>query len=320
MTITYTAVRDWADTAVTTWLSRSATPALPDHTVLRAEKRWTARAVSAMVSLRVTIVYAVALIAVSTTLTALGPHARDVVVSRMSTNLHNLARGHVSTLIGSAFVDDGDAMYAWLPGLVCLLALGELIWRSTGLLVAFTVGHIGATVLVAVGLIAAIHAGWVPISVAHATDVGVSYGAVCILGALTASIPARWRPAWISWWLGITATAAWATEFDFTAVGHVLALLLGMGVSFWLPSIAALVIHACGLAHRRRRDRLFHGVRIVDGDDGRGVGGNASRVPCRRPVEVTGSVPTSALLDDGAVTRPPVAVVAHRNGVGKPTL
>ncbi|MGO9153112.1 rhomboid-like protein [Mycobacterium sp.] len=241
MTIVDTAVRDRADTAVTAWYGRGATPVLPERTVLRFESRWTAtatRALSVVASLRVTIVYAVALIAVSTTLTALGPHARDVVVSRMSTNLHNLARGHLSTLVGSAFVDDGGEVYAWLPGLVCLLALGELIWRSTGLLIAFTLGHIGATLLVAVGLVTAVQAGWVPISIAHASDVGVSYGAVCVLGALTASIPARWRPVWIGWWLGITATAAWATEFDFTAVGHVLALLLGMGVSFRLPSMA----------------------------------------------------------------------------------
>jgi len=169
-------------------------------------------------------------------LTVLGPHARDVVVSRMSTNLHNLARGHLSTLVGSAFVDDGGEVYAWLPGFVCLLALGELIWRSTGLLIAFTVGHIGATLLVAAGLVAAVQAGWVPISVAHASDVGVSYGAVCVLGALTASIPARWRPVWIGWWLGIAVVAAMGA--DFTAFGHILALLLGIRVSVQLPSTA----------------------------------------------------------------------------------
>jgi hypothetical protein len=200
--------------------------------------RLCARALSGVASLRVTTVYTVALVAVSVTLTALGPHARDVAVSRMSTNLHNLSRGHLSTLVGSAFVDDGGEVYAWLPGLVCLLALGELIWRSTGLLIAFTVGHIGATLLVAVGLVATVEAGWLPISVARANDVGISYGAVCVLGALTASIPSRWRPIWIGWWLGVTATAAWAADFDFTAVGHILALLLGMGLSFRLPSIA----------------------------------------------------------------------------------
>jgi hypothetical protein len=220
-----------SDMAVTAWHGM----------VLRVENRWTAtaaRALSGAASLRVTTIYAVALAAVSITLTALGPHARDVVVSRMSTNLHNLARGHLSTLVGSAFVDDGGDVYAWLPGLVCLLALGELIWRSTGLLIAFTVGHIGATLLVAVGLAAAVKAGWLPISVAHANDVGISYGAVGVLGALTASIPSRWRPTWIAWWLGVTLAAAWASDFDFTAVGHILALLLGMGVSFRLPSMA----------------------------------------------------------------------------------
>lgn len=240
MTITHTAVRDWADTAVTGWYRRDARPASPEPTVQRAESRWAARAMRALTlaaSLRVTLVYAVALFAVSTTLAALGPRARDVAVTRMSTNLHNLAHGHLSTLVGSAFVEGGP-VYAWLPFLVCLLALGELIWRGKGLVIAFMVGHIGATLVVAVGLIVAIHAGWVPISVARASDVGVSYGAVCVIGALTASIPANARPVWIGWWLGLTTTAAWAAEFDFTAVGHVVALLLGIGVSLRLPAMA----------------------------------------------------------------------------------
>jgi hypothetical protein len=197
-----------------------------------------ARALSGAAALRVTTAYAVALVAVSMTLMALGPHVRDIVVSRMSTNLHNLAHGHLSTLVGSAFVEDNGDACAWLPGLVCLLALGELIWRSKGLLIAFMVGHVGATLLVAAGLVAAVKVGWLPISVAHASDVGVSYGAVCVLGALTASIPSRWRPIWIAWWLGVTVTAAWAADFDFTAVGHILALLLGMGLSLRLPSMA----------------------------------------------------------------------------------
>ena len=62
-----------------------------------------ARTLSTATSLRVTVAYAVVLVAVSETLTALGPHARDVVVSDMSTNLHNLAHGHVAALVGSAF-------------------------------------------------------------------------------------------------------------------------------------------------------------------------------------------------------------------------
>jgi hypothetical protein len=201
--------------------------------------RWVAvaaRTLSGAASVRITAVYAVVLAAVSLGLTWLGPHAREVVVSRMSTNLHNLSRGRLSTLVGSAFVDDGGDVYLWLPGLVCLLALGELIWRGRGLVITFAVGHIGATLIVAVGLVVALKAGWLPFSIARASDVGVSYGAVCVLGALTASIPSRWQPAWVGWWLGIALMAA--SGADFTAVGHVLALLLGIALSFRLPSTA----------------------------------------------------------------------------------
>ncbi len=195
-----------------------------------------ARTLSGAASLRFTATYAVMLLAVSLFLTATGPHTRERVVDQMSTNLHNLAHGHLGTLIGSAFVNDDGDVYLWLPGLVCLLALGELIWRSRGLLITFAVGHIGATLIVAGGLIAAVKTGWLPISVARASDVGISYGAMCVVGALTASIPWRWRPAWAGWWIGIALVAT--VGADFTAIGHILALLLGIGLSLRLRSIA----------------------------------------------------------------------------------
>jgi hypothetical protein len=193
-----------------------------------------ARTLSRAAAVRVTAVYAVFLITISEDLTERGPRARGLIVSDLSTNLHNLAHGQLGTLVGSAFVSDSGDIYMWLPGLVCLLALGELIWRSSGLLTTFAIGHIGATLLVALWLAAAVEAQWLPHSVTRATDVGISYGAVCVLGALTASIPTRWRPVWIGWWLGIAVVAAWWA--DFTAIGHVLALVLGMGLSLRLRS------------------------------------------------------------------------------------
>jgi hypothetical protein len=207
-------------------------------TVRSDENRWTttkAWVLSTVSWFPATIVYAVMLAGVSFLLTVLGPHTHDVAVSEMSTNVHNLAHGHVVTLIGSAFLSDGGHVLLWLPGLVCLLGLGELIWRSSGLVVAFALGHIGATLVVAVWLAAALTAGWLPMSLARATDVGMSYGAVCVLGALTASIPARWRPIWVGWWLGNAIGAAMSA--DFTAVGHVIALVLGIALSFRLRSI-----------------------------------------------------------------------------------
>jgi hypothetical protein len=213
----------------------------PPRTAPDVGRRWHALPsglASGAASVPVTAAYAAVLVAVGVTLAALGSGAHDAVVSHMSTNLHNLARGEVGTLVGSAFVTDGGDIYAWLPGLVCLLVLGELIWRGWRLVITLTVAHIGATLLVAAGLAVAIKAGWLPISVADASDVGISYCAAGLLGALTASVPSRWRPAWIGWWVGTATAAVVATGADFTAVGHAVALLLGLGLSYRLPGTA----------------------------------------------------------------------------------
>lgn len=179
---------------------------------------------------RVTAMYAVALTFVATLLLELGPDFHDRVIRHASTNLHNLSHGHIGTLLGSAFVVDAGPIYFWLPGLVCLLALAELQWGSMRLVTAFAVGHVGATLLVAIGLAAAVMWGWLPLSVSWATDVGMSYGAAAVLGALTAAIPSRWRPAWIGWWLAVGLVVI-VLGRDFTDIGHAVALMLGMLVS-----------------------------------------------------------------------------------------
>jgi hypothetical protein len=188
------------------------------------------RALSAVTSLWVTVGYAAMLVVSTLALSMLGPRAEDVVDATMSTNLHNLAHGHLETLIGSAFVTTGGPIYGWLPGLVCLLALVELFWRGGRLILAFGLGHVGATLIVAGGLAAAVRFGWLPISVVYASDVGTSYGVAAVLGALTAAIPAYWRPAWIGAWLAL-AVLAIGSGGDFSSVGHFVALILGMLVS-----------------------------------------------------------------------------------------
>jgi hypothetical protein len=161
---------------------------------------------------------------------ALGPVVQDRVIRHVSTNLHNLSHGHLGTLLDSAFVVDAGPIYVWLPGLICLLGLTELMWGSVRLVVAFAVGHVGATLLVAAGLTAAVELGWLPGSVSRATDVGMSYGATAVLGSLTTAIPRRWRPAWIGWLLA-AGVAVVAVGRDFTDVGHAVALAVGMLVS-----------------------------------------------------------------------------------------
>lgn len=187
---------------------------------------------------RVTVGYTAALVAVAMMLLMLGPHVRDQVIRHASTNLHNLGDGRVGTLIGSAFVNEAGPIYVWLPGLVALLALAELLWRSRRLVVAFAIGHVGATLLVAAGLAAAVAAGLLSMSVIDVTDVGMSYGAVAVLGTLTAAIPRPWRAAWTGWWLAVAIGSTASSLGDFTNIGHAIALMIGMvvGTRFGHPA------------------------------------------------------------------------------------
>ncbi|OLP00078.1 hypothetical protein BVU76_22660 [Mycolicibacterium porcinum] len=205
------------------------------------------RVFSSLGRVRVTLAYAAALFTVASLLLVLGPTMQDLVVSHLSTNLENLGQGRLGTLLGSAFVTAEGYTYLLLPGLVCLLALAELLWCGRRLVQAFTLGHIGATLIVAAGLAAAIKLGWLPISVAHAKDVGLSYGAIAVLGTLSAAIPTRWRPAWIGGWVTIALVVA-VSGADFTAIGHAIALIIGIALSTrfrsdstWTPAKLALL-------------------------------------------------------------------------------
>jgi hypothetical protein len=204
----------------------------------------------ALARIRVTVAYAVILTGVSSVLVALGPRVQNRVISHASTNLHNLSHGHLGTLFVSAFVIEAGPIYVWLPGLMCLMALAELMWRSRGLVVAFAIGHIGATLLVAVGLTAAVELGWLSTDVTRATDVGMSYGASAVLGALSAAIPSRLRPAWTGWWIAVAAAVV-AVNRDFTDAGHATALVLGVLASTrfgqaarWTPTRCLLLLVA----------------------------------------------------------------------------
>ena len=70
---------------------------------------------SGLARMRFTVGYVGVLLLVSGAIALLGPHAHDVLVQHASTNLHNLAHGHLMTLLDSAFVVDAGPMYFWMP-------------------------------------------------------------------------------------------------------------------------------------------------------------------------------------------------------------
>jgi hypothetical protein len=185
---------------------------------------------SRLARVQFTVGYVAVLLVMSGAVLLLGPHAHDVLVQRASTNLHNLAHGHIGTLLGSALVVDAGPLYFWLPFLTCLLALAELHLRTIRLVVAFLVGHVGATLVVAAALAASVEFGWLPLSITRASDVGMSYGALAALGAITAVIPSRWRVAWVGWWVSAGIASA-IIGGDFTDAGHTVAVVLGVLVS-----------------------------------------------------------------------------------------
>lgn len=208
--------------------------------------------VSRLSRVRFTVGYVAALFAVSITMLMLSPQAHDRVIRHASTNLHNLSHGRVGTLIGSAFVVEAGPLWFWLPFLTCLLVLAELHLRTIRLLVAFFVGHIGATLVVAAALAAAVKMGWMPWSITRASDVGMSYGALAALGALTATIPRRLRSAWIGWWISVSVAAA-IIGGEFTNAGHAVAVALGVLVSLrfrapvhWTPARCLMLLGSAG--------------------------------------------------------------------------
>src|ERR1700744_5530524 len=180
--------------------------------------------------LRFTVGYMAVVAVVSFAILVLGPHARDVIVQHASTNLHNLSHGPVGTLLDSAFVVDAGPLYFWMPFLTCLLVLAELQLHTLRLLAAFLVGHIGATLVVAAALAAAVEFGWMPMSVTPVSAVGIGYGGLAVLGTMTAVIPPRWRPAWVGWWVSAGVASA-VIGGDFTDAGHTVAVILGVLVS-----------------------------------------------------------------------------------------
>ena len=214
------------------------------------------------------------------------PTRRRLVIHHASTNLHNLSHGHLGTLLDSAFVVDAGPIYIWLPGLVCLLALLELMYHSVRLIVAFAVGHIGATVLVAAGLTVAVEAGVLSKSVARADDVGMSYGAVGVLGALTGAIPRRYRAAWVGWWIGVAAAGV-LVERDFTAAGHAIALVLGMLLSTRFGPPARWTTGPAGCCWSSRSGFGF--LMLADTVPIMVVGGRVRRIVCGRRGMAVGS-------------------------------
>jgi hypothetical protein len=144
-----------------------------------------------------------------------------------STNLHHLASDPIRVLIESLLWIDGRYWWPYLIVFTVFVApvehwLGHSRWLVVGL-----ISHIGATYVSEGYLYWTIQEALASPRLIDARDIGVSYFVVGVVAVLTYRIRRPWRWAYLAGIL-LVFGAALAIRTNFTGVGHLCALGLGL--------------------------------------------------------------------------------------------
>ncbi len=187
--------------------------------------------------------YGLTVTVISLVIATARPAVRERLVQDSSTNLENLHDHPALVLLVSAFVEPSlPELFLVVPLVACCVLLQRWLGRAAAVVV-LTLGHVGATLLVATFLTSELTHGAISRSVTRAPDVGFSYALVTALGVLSARVPARWSP----WYTGVL-TALFlmmlVVSQTFTDLGHLTAWSLGLGL--------AVLIRGAGPGLRRR--------------------------------------------------------------------
>ena len=175
----------------------------------------------------VTTVYVTVVVMITIILQVLAPHTREVFVRESSTNLVNMRRRPLQVLVVSAFIVP-TVTGLWFMVITAFVGVVVERWlRHFAVVTAFVIGHFGATLFVAVTLLAGIYRHRIDPSVGRAQDVGVSYGTVAVLGVATALLVGWKRVAVIAIVYGYLLSTL-IGDPGFTALGHLTALTLGL--------------------------------------------------------------------------------------------
>jgi hypothetical protein len=176
------------------------------------------------------LAYAGVVAALAVALTMMPARVANRLVVDSSTNLANLRAHPPFVLVVSAFVEPSVwQLWILVPLLLAYSELQRWLGRAAVVITA-VLGHVGATLFVSTILAAGVAHGRIQLSVRNATDVGVSYGLVAVLGLLAARVPRRWR----SWYV-MSFTVGFAVTLiigrGFTDLGHVSAWAIGLGLA-----------------------------------------------------------------------------------------
>jgi tRNA(Arg) A34 adenosine deaminase TadA len=210
------------------------------------------------------LTYAWLVVLLATTLVqhSLSQRILRTLLQSTSTNLHHLASDPVRVLVNSLLWIDGSYWWPYVVIFTGFLApaerwMGHLRWLAVGL-----VCHIGATALSEGYLYWTISEHHASPRLVDARDVGVSYFVVGIAGVLCYRVPRRWRWVYLGALVAI-AVGALAIRFDFTSLGHLCALLLGLACypltrglrtrqAAYTPPVVNKALDAVDLGHLRR--------------------------------------------------------------------
>ena len=183
-------------------------------------------------------VYAAIVLVIAILVEAAPGATTDELVLDSSTNLENLRETPLLVLGASAFVvAPVSGLWILAPLVVTFAAAQRWLGRASTVIVA-ALGHVGVTLFVAVLLTAGIHAGRLSPALAQTQDVGVSYAVATVAGLLVARVQLRLRPWYIAGLLALTVVPL-LFDPNFTAVGHLTAVLLGFALAVLVSNGAA---------------------------------------------------------------------------------
>lgn len=147
-----------------------------------------------------------------------------------STNLHQLAHNPVQVLVSSAFwLSSRFELFAWIFLFTLVMAQVERWIGTLRTVFVFALGHIGATLITALGLWLAVYYDVVEKRVTHAVDVGASYGFFAVAAVLAFRLSGRVLVLYLAVAVGSLGISA-VVNHGFADFGHITALVLGFAV------------------------------------------------------------------------------------------
>lgn len=179
-----------------------------------------------------TYLWLAALLGTTLAVHRLPPDRARALLTRNSTNLTRLRAAPIKVLITSGFFIAG-ADWWFYAAVYSLFQAPVEHWLGTWRWLAVVlIAHVGATLVSQGWLALRIRRGRLPEELRDVDDYGVSYALAGSMALLTFVIDAPWRYVYLPCVLLFYGTD-YARRRDFTGLGHVTAVLLGLSC-FWI--------------------------------------------------------------------------------------